>query len=1087
MLRYFFCLSFVVAFPLHLIISVLKSYTPKRRWLRCLFGLLLVLILLSVGSVLYLNQIGLPGFAKRGVQKHLAELGIKLDFDWLRMDLDGTWKARQLTFGQTDSGGELGLSLDDATVFPDYLSFFSGQPSVKEFGISGLGLRAEVVVGETNLPPVSLVWPKAGLYWSGGHEVLSSTNLQGSAFGFNLDISLSITNALVLRNILQNLTGKSDRTRSSSSQDSNLLTSEIVARKLRPIKSQLASLLESRRQIHFQKEPIIKFSFKGDAGDPESLSGCVAVEAEEFRFPIGGFDRFKLELNLFDEELTVGDQERFKGEFKLDGLDTGWAKSESLLGRASSSSLATNLLPESIEYQIESTGIESGEAAFKVGSLKGSAIQLQSKSGYFKHRIYGLFRELTFDQKRLKSIDWNAALTNSLANPLPNRSVVNLSLASYASSKVGFDSADITANVSRVDSSIDNDESWDYWAKLAPYKIHFNSSTKSITEGENLIIDDLLLEGKWEAPNLIMNQFDANFEQGGIRASAELDVETRLVKATSSIDFDLYKIIDHLSPKAQRWIQQFKWGKAPVVSSTIQATLPKWTDKNPDWRAQISPSIVINGKVNSGPLSFRGIELDGAQTDLQYTNQVWLLPNLVARRAEGDLKFALRSQTDSRDFHFDFHSTINPRALIPALKDEKQKRAFDFFVFKNPPVIEGQIWGRWREPDQTGFYANFGATNFTFRAQHVDSMTAGVALTNGVFNATNVVLARPEGVVTLDSLALDVGQKRLYLTNGVGRVDPAAVSKAIGPKTARALEPYHFIDPPKVKVNGWIQTGPGRNPASLHVEVDGGAFKFNRFNSRDMNGEIFWTGNTITLTNVVSEFYGGELNGDLFAKFNSKQSSEIDFHLQTKQTNLTGFMSDVLGRDSGLSGQIDGVLDINALSKDWSSWNGSASMALKDGYLWELPLLSVFSPILDQMAPGLGAGKFSKGTGDFKIVNSIVKTRNVELKSPLVRLQYTGNVDFEGRISDAGVAAEPLRDAWVIGPVLGPVLNLALKPIERMLKFKVEGTLNKPKMELKHIPKILLVPVQIPLKLFDDIVPDDVLTPKTQKKSEQKD
>ena len=85
-----------------------------------------------------------------------------------------------------------------------------------------------------------------------------------------------------------------------------------------------------------------------------------------------------------------------------------------------------------------------------------------------------------------------------------------------------------------------------------------------------------------------------------------------------------------------------------------------------------------------------------------------------------------------------------------------------------------------------------------------------------------------------------------------------------------------------------------------------------------------------------------------------------------------------------------------------------------------------------------------------------------------------------------GVVAEPLRDAWVIGSVLGPVLNLALSPIERMLKFRVTGTLNKPEMELKHIPKILLVPVQIPLKLFDDIVPDEISNPKSLKNPKQK-
>jgi hypothetical protein len=42
-------------------------------------------------------------------------------------------------------------------------------------------------------------------------------------------------------------------------------------------------------------------------------------------------------------------------------------------------------------------------------------------------------------------------------------------------------------------------------------------------------------------------------------------------------------------------------------------------------------------------------------------------------------------------------------------------------------------------------------------------------------------------------------------------------------------------------------------------------------------------------------------------------------------------------------------------------------------------------------------------------------------------------------------------------------------------------------MKFKHIPNLFLVPVQIPLKLFDDIVPDEVLAPKNQKNLEKKD
>ena len=150
------------------------------------------------------------------------------------MHLDGSWNARQLKIDQTDSGGKLGVSFDDITVRPDYLSVILGQPSVKEFGVRGLGLRAEMVLGETNLPPVNLAWPKSGLDWT-RINVLSSTNLQGTAFGFQVDVSLNITNTLAIKNLIQDNTDKPDLIRPSLSEDSKLLKSEMVARKLKPV------------------------------------------------------------------------------------------------------------------------------------------------------------------------------------------------------------------------------------------------------------------------------------------------------------------------------------------------------------------------------------------------------------------------------------------------------------------------------------------------------------------------------------------------------------------------------------------------------------------------------------------------------------------------------------------------------------------------------------------------------------------------------------------------------------------------------------------------------------------------------------
>ena len=51
--------------------------------------------------------------------------------------------------------------------------------------------------------------------------------------------------------------------------------------------------------------------------------------------------------------------------------------------------------------------------------------------------------------------------------------------------------------------------------------------------------------------------------------------------------------------------------------------------------------------------------------------------------------------------------------------------------------------------------------------------------------------------------------------------------------------------------------------------------------------------------------------------------------------------------------------------------------------------------------------------------------------------------------------AEPLRDAWVIGPLLSTVL----RPFSKALEYKVTGTLSQPKAEPQFLPKFLLWPL----------------------------
>ena len=87
------------------------------------------------------------------------------------------------------------------------------------------------------------------------------------------------------------------------------------------------------------------------------------------------------------------------------------------------------------------------------------------------------------------------------------------------------------------------------------------------------------------------------------------------------------------------------------------------------------------------------------------------------------------------------------------------------------------------------------ATNFTYRAQQVASFTVGISFANGSLTMTTAVRRRPEGEANAEAIGFDSQTKRLYLTNVVGRLEPMAVARAIGSKTADATVPlkiYHM-------------------------------------------------------------------------------------------------------------------------------------------------------------------------------------------------------------------------------------------------------------------------------------------------------
>jgi hypothetical protein len=330
-----------------------------------------------------------------------------------------------------------------------------------------------------------------------------------------------------------------------------------------------------------------------------------------------------------------------------------------------------------------------------------------------------------------------------------------------------------------------------------------------------------------------------------------------------------------------------------------------------------------------------------------------------------------------------------------------------------------------------------------------------------------------------DGVQVDFASRVLQLTNARGVADPMVICRAIGPKVSKVMEPYRFDRPVKGRVEGVIDLRKGTEENTrLRFDVEGSGFHWSRFNLDSVTGRVDWVDRHLQLTNVAARGYGGDVAGNahfIFLEQGDNDSAEFGFFTAVTNVNFKLLMDDLATKPHTLEGILTGELRVHrANSDDLWSWNGRGVADLRDGLIWDIPIFGIFSPILNSIIPGLGSSRASEASAAFIITNSVVISDNLEIRSPLMRMQYRGTVGFSGNV-DARVEAELLRDAWIVGRLV----SFALSPLTKLFEFKVTGTLSEPRSEpLYFLPRLILMPLS-PIRSIREILtePESTLPP----------
>jgi hypothetical protein len=994
-----------------------------------------LLVLVLVASLGYLNQVGLPGFVKKPLLENLRARGLDLQFSRLRL----RWYR--------------GLVADDVRFVR------AEEPLSPQFTIQEVQVRLNHrALAHLQLQIDSLVLRRGRLSWPIAETNQAPRHL--AVENIHTDLRFLPNDEWALDHFTAGFAGAKIKLSGTISNASAVREWKFFqAKQPAPAaawQNRVRQLADALERIHFSGPPELTLDVRGDARDLQSLSVRMVARAPGAETPWGRVTRGRLTVQLHPSstnELSHADL-----NLEAEEARTHWA------------TMANVQITANLVLAEGQTNVANGDVSLCAGhvetrwagatnvQLNLHAVSVADQTNLVSATLAVHAGQVDTRWGSVTETRFTAQWVHALTNAMPLTGTGHLGCEQVTTKWGVARQVQLGARLATPETGAARraDDSWAWWARLEPYVVDWDCEVAALESSEGAP-EALACSGTWQAPELTITNFHARLGERDLALSGSLDVATRLLKLAFASDLDPHSILPVTAERARRWLAPVSWEQPPELKGQLSLTLPAWTNQEPSWRAEVEPTVQLQGVCNlprGG--AYRGVAFTSVRSQVIYSNGTWRLPDLTLTRPEGRIEASLKSD-DRASFWAEIRSTIDPQALRPAL-DATGQRGLDYFSLTEPPVLEAEIQGSWLDLDRIGIRGRTAITNFTFRGEAISSLRTSIQYTNRLLQCTAPHIRCGDRQLMADGLAADFIAQKVYLTNGFSTVAPMVVARAIGAHIARAIEAYHFEQPPVAHGYGTIPMH-GEEDADLHFDIDGGPFHWWRFHVPHITGHVHWLGKHLSLSKVQVRFYGGQAAGSAGFDFYPGAPTDYHFNVTTTNTALRALMADLFTKTNRLEGSLSGTLVItNANTAAIQTWNGYGNLHLQDGLIWEIPIFGVFSDVLNGMTPGWGSSRASAGSCTFGIANGVIRSNDLEIRSTAVRLQYRGTVDFEGR-TRARVEAGLLRDVWLVGPVVSTVFW----PVTKLFEFKVTGTIDDPKAEpLFLIPKVMLLPFQMP-------------------------
>ena len=446
--------------------------------------------------------------------------------------------------------------------------------------------------------------------------------------------------------------------------------------------------------------------------------------------------------------------------------------------------------------------------------------------------------------------------------------------------------------------------------------------------------------------------------------------------------------------------------------------------------------VELIGTFKSGSFISKEILFEEAYADFSYEKNKWYARNLTLQHASGTANGNILWDTLS-DIQFDTEINMDPTVFVPFFK--QPPKFLTHLKFEENPTIHLSLKGKGSTTNPINWEAKgyFALGPCHYQKNPLTAATGKIQIDKKEIIIEEFRLDREDGYINGERATIKTTNGLVNLKNISGKIFPTKLAAYFSPNIASFLDLYNFVDPPKLEINGIIDTKTN-DQSNLKINFDSkGQAYTNLFKKKipldQPKGSILLKGKEIIL-NIETKILEGQISHKGLWKMEKDPNlysgeiiaSNIDFGSLVKLFELPTKTKGILSSN----------LQFKIPLKEPIKWSGSGSASLIKGNIFSIPILGPLSPmisgVLDQ--PRAGYSVAQSAALNFLSDQGVIKILNFQALTPGFILNGEGTID--GVNDNLDLEAEM--------NARGP-LRLVGWPISKLLRYKGEGTLKEPK------------------------------------------